>query len=240
VFGDPNATLGGVGVIEQPELVSYIVERKPLVAAGGGTCDPNSPWVPIGGVVPQGIGLSGGSPLATSVVVPVDVCVRLTTHFGRIPTQALRLTPADNPTRNQNRFDAQAGNMGDLGFEVSSPEKAVGGNLLSDTPILRGTSWSSRNLVVNFETLAEISVESFGIVVRDRRGATTEVLQVDCQQCSGGIGQSYHAEIPGTAVRSAKSIFVVAHPSGATSEEVPISRTPERPERPTRGGGRGR
>jgi len=235
VLGTPAPA--GVGVLEQPELVSYVLERKPLIDVGGGIfdCDPNSAWSNAGPPAVPAITLPAGSPLGTQVVVPGDTCVRLTTRLGRAPTVAFRNTGTASSNRTENRLDAQAGNFGDVGFEVSSdPPIKVAGVLLSDTPVLRGAAWSGRNLVVNFETLAEIEVQSFDVMVRDRRGTATQVLSVDCTQCSGGIGAGYHVEIPGTALRSAKTVFIVAQPSGASSAEVAIERSTMRPEPPPR------
>jgi len=227
-----GVNLTGVGVLEQPELASYAVERKPIV---GTDCDANAPWVPAGPLIVPSPVLAGGSPLATSVTVPPDTCVRLTTRLGRVPFQAFRTTPVSNATRNQNRFDGQAGNLGDLGYQVSSSAKKIGGPLVGDKAVLRSATFNQKNLVVTFETLGEMAVQSFQVVAKDRRGGTTVVATVDCAQCSSGIGSDYRVEVPGTALRSAKSVYVVVQPSGTASNEIEISQATQRPETPGRG-----
>jgi hypothetical protein len=225
-----------VGVLDQPELSSYVVEMKPILGPPINDCDANAPWMPAGPAVVPEISLAAGSPLSTSVTVPPDTCVRLTTRFGRIPSQVFRTTPVTAATRNLNRFDAQAGNFGDMGYEVSSdPPTKVGGNLLSDRPIMRSAAISTRNLVVQFETLAEIEVLTFDVVGRDRRGMATVLASVVCSECSSGIGADYRLQIPLSVVKSAKSVMVVAQPSGAGSEEIEIARPrPSPPARPAR------
>ena len=227
-----NNNLTGVGVLEQPELVSYIVERKPIV---GIDCDPVAPWTAAGPGVIQLTAQPGGQPLTTSVTVPQDTCVRLTTRFGRVPSETFAPTPADMATRNQNRFKAQAGNLGDVGYEVSSTTKIVGGNLLSDRPVLRSAVMNQRNLVVKFETLGEIELQDFDVLARDRRGNATVVATVQCTECSSGIGAEYVVEVPRTALKAAASIFVIAHPSETESNELEIQRATGRPQTSGRG-----
>jgi len=221
-----GGTMTGVGILEQPELVWYLPERKPIA---GVDCDPNAAWVPAGPPVIQQLAVLPGAPLNTSVTVPRDTCVRLTTRFGRIPTATFQASPANIATRNANRFNAQAGNFGDVGYEVSSAEVKVGGNLLSDRPVLRSASWVQRRLVVRFETLGEIELESFDIVARDRRGGTSIVANVPCSECSSGIGAEYTVELPQEGLKAAKSIYVVAHPSETESNSLDIVRSTARP-----------
>ena len=227
-----NNNLAGVGILQQPELVSYIVERKPIV---GMDCDANAPWVAAGPGIVQPTGQPGGQILNTSVTVPQNTCVRLTTHFGRIPSELFVAAPADNPTRNTNRFKAQAGNLGDIGFEVSSTVVKVGGNLLSDRPVLRSAVMNQRNLIVKFETLGEIELQDFDVLARDRRGNASVVATIACIECSSGIGAEYVVEVPRKALGTATSIFVVAHPSETESNELQIQRATSRPQSPGRG-----
>jgi len=217
----------GVGTEDQPELVSYLVEKKPI---SGVDCDASAPWVSVGPPVVPPVSTPGGSPQSTSVTVPPDTCVRLTTHFGRIPSETAAASPADNATRNQNRFAAQAGNLGDIGYEVSSGTRKIGGPLASDKPVLRKASFEQKNLVVEFETLGEMAVRSFQVVAKDRRGATSIVATVECAQCSSGVGSDYRVVVPGEALRSARSVYVVAQPSGSVSNEITISQPAQRPE----------
>jgi hypothetical protein len=228
-----GSNLTGVGVEEQPELISYLVQRKPIV---GTDCDPNQPWVSAGPPVVQALATPPGSPMSTSVTVPPDTCVRLTTHFGRIPSETAGTT-ANLATRNSNRFAAQAGNLGDLGYEVSSAARKIGGPLAADRPVLKSASFDQKNLVVVFETLGEMAVRSFQIVAKDRRGATNVVATVECAQCSSGVGSDYRVEVPGASLRTAKSVYVVAQPSGTTSNEIAIGQGPTQqpPEAPSRG-----
>ncbi len=221
----------GVGILDQPELVSYIVQSKPIV---GVDCDANAPWTNQGaGIVPP-IDQPGGTPLATTATVPQNTCVRLTVHFGRIPTATMQ--PGTTvPIRNANRFNAQAGNLGDLGYEVSSTAVKVGGTLLSDRPVLRSATMTQRNLVVKFETLGEIELRDFDVMARDRRGTASVVANVQCTECSSGVGAESLVEVPRAAVRTATSVFVIAHPSETQSNELEITRTTDRPRAPGRG-----
>ncbi len=227
-----NVNMPGTGVLQQPELVSYLVQRKPIV---GLDCDAAAPWTNAAPAIVVPIGQPAGTPIATSVTVPPDTCVRMTTKMGRIPPVAFRTTPATAATTAQNRFDAQAGNLGDLGFEVSSTAKKIGGPLVGDKAVLRSATFNQRNLVVTFETLGEMAVQSFQVVAKDRRGGTSVVATVECAQCSSGIGSDYRVEVPGTALKSAKSVFVVVQPSGTASNEIEISQQTQRPETPGRG-----
>lgn len=222
----------GVGVTEQPELASYLVERKPIV---GLDCDANAPWVSAGPAIVPLISTPHGTPQSTSVTVPPDTCVRLTTRLGRIPSVAFRTLPATIGTTGQNRFDAQAGNLGDVGYSISSTAKKIGGPLVGDKAVLKRATFNQKTLVVEFETLGELAVQSFQVVAKDRRGGTSVVATVECEQCSSGIGSDYRVEVPGTALRSAKSVFVVVQPSGTASNEIEISQQTQRPETPSRG-----
>jgi len=226
-----GANLTGVGVMEQPELVSYRLERKPI---SGSDCDANQPWVSAGLPVVPGVSTPGGTPLFTSVTVPPDTCIRLTTHFGRIPSETFASSPATLVTRNSNRFAAQAGNLGDIGYDVSSGTRKIGGPLASDKPILRGATFEQKNLVVAFETLGEMATQSFQVVAKDRRGVTSIVATVECAQCSSGVGSDYRVLVPAMDVRTAKSVYVVALPSGSISNEITISQQTHRPETPGR------
>ncbi len=219
--------VAGVGVLDQPEVVSYHVERKPIV---GNDCDAGAPWVSAGPPVVSATSTPGGTPTATSVTVSPDTCVRLTTRFGRIPGESFAAAPGDLDTRNQNRFAAQAGNLGDLGYQVSSGTRKIGGPLASDKAILRRASFQQTNLVVEFETLGEMAVQSFQVVAKDRRGGTSILATVECSQCSNGIGSEYRVEVPGTSLRTAKSVYVVVQPSGSVSNEIAISQPAQRPE----------
>jgi hypothetical protein len=218
-----GGVIGGVGVMDQSELVSYQAQSKPIV---GVDCDPNAPWSDAGSAVTPALSTSAGAPLSTVVTVPPNSCLRLTTRFGRIPTQALRTTPVSGPTKNANRLDAQAGNMGDIGYEVSSATRKIGEAFLSEKAVLRSATFAQRNLVVVFETLGEFGAQSFNVVAKDRKGNTFVVATVECTQCSSGIGAEYRVEVPGTAICNAKSITVVMQPSGAVSNEIEISHGP--------------
>ena len=221
-----GVNLTGVGIMEQPELVSYQVERKPIV---GNDCDANQPWVSAGPPVVSAVSTPGGTFLFTSVTVPIDTCLRLTTRFGRIPSASFLTTPADIATRNRNRAHAQAGNLGDIGYEVSSLSFKVGGLLAGDKPILKRATIEQKTLVVEFETPGEMGIESFQVVAKDRRGATSVVATVECVQCASGLGSDYRVEIPVAAVRTARSVHIVVQPSGTASDELAISRPAPRP-----------
>ena len=133
-------------------------------------------------------------------------------------------------TRNANRLKAQAGNLGDIGYNVSSAAKKIGGPLVGDKAVLKRATFNKQSLVVEFETLGELAVQSFQVVAKDRRGATSVVATVECVQCSSGIGSDYRVEVPGTALRNTKSVFVVVQPSGTVSNEIEISQQTQRPE----------
>jgi hypothetical protein len=227
-----GAALTGVGIMEQPELVSYVVERKPIV---GVDCDPNAPWVAAGPAIVPPFATPAGAPQSTSVTVPGDTCVRLTTRFGRVPGETFLTSPATAATRNSNRFAAQAGNLGDLGYNVSSTAKKIGGPLLGDKAVLKRATFNKQTLVVEFETLGELAVQSFQVVAKDRKGGTSVVATVECAQCSSGIGSDYRVEVPGTSLRSSKSVFIVVQPSGTVSNEIELSQQTQRPETPGRG-----
>ena len=94
---------------------------------------------------------------------------------------------------------------------------------------------TQRNLVVKFETLGEIELQDFDVLARDRRGSVTVVATVACIECSSGIGAEYVVEVPRTALRTAASIFVIAHPSETESNELQIQRATGRPQTPGRG-----
>ena len=239
---DPNmSTLGkdrngapvtGVGVMDQPDLVSHVVEIRPLT--GGFDCDANAPWAPAHQPVVPPIATPRGTPMAVSVTVPNGVCVRLTTRFGRVPSETFAGSPADVTTRNRNRQAAQAGNLGDIGYEVHSRVSRLGGPLASDKPILKSAFFEQRKLVVEFQTLGEMALESFEVVAKDGRGKSRVIATVECAQCASGIGSDYRVEVPDALVRSVRSVYVVAHPSGTASDEVAISRPAPRPEPPAR------
>ena len=222
-----GANVTGVGVEDQPELVSYRLEKKPI---SGSDCDAGAPWVSAGPPVVPAVSTPGGTPLFTSVTVPPDTCIRLTTHFGRIPSETFAPAPLNLATRNSNRAAAQAGNLGDIGYDVSSGTRKIGGPLASDKPILRRATFEQKNLVVEFETLGELATQSFQVVAKDRRGATSIVATVECAQCGSGVGSEYRVLVPASDLRTAKSVYVVALPSGSISNEITISQQTHRPE----------
>jgi hypothetical protein len=225
-----NQNLTGVGILEQPELMSYQVERKPIV---GLDCDANAPWQAIGPPIVPALSTQPGTAQGTSVTVPPDTCVRLQTRFGRIPSE--NFDPNVTLTaRNQNRFRAQAGNLGDLGYNVNSDPKKIGGPLVGDKAVLKSATFTQKSLVVVFESLGELAVQNFQVMAKDRRGTTSVVATVECAQCSSGIGSDYRVEIPGPSVRDTKSVFVVVQPSGTRSNEIQITPATQ-PETPSRG-----
>jgi len=232
VLGTPAPA--GVGVMEQPELCSYLVEMKPIV---GLDCDANAPWVSAGAgaAVPCSTGLAAGAPLSTNVDVAPNTCVRLTTRLGRTPTVAFRTTAGQAATnRVQNRLDAEAGNFGDVGYQVSGTVRKIGEAFLSAKPVLRKATIAQKNLVVEFETLGEFEAQSFDIVAKDRKGNTTVIATVECSQCSSGIGAQYRVDVPVSTLRGASSVYVVMQPAGTASESIDITREGPTPGRETK------
>ena len=231
VLGTPAPA--GVGVLEQPELASYLVETKGIV---GADCDAGAPWVSAGAgalVVPA-TALPAGSPLSTNVDVAPNSCVRLTTRLGRVPTQSMRTTGTASTNRTENRLDAQAGNFGDVGYQVSGTVRKIGEAFLSAKPVLRKATIAQKNLVVEFETLGEFEAQSFDIVAKDRKGNTTVIATVECSQCSSGIGAQYRVDVPVSTLRGASSVYVVMQPAGTASESIDITREGPTPGRETK------
>ena len=119
--GPDGTPIMGVGVLDEPVLVRYQVERRDFDA--GTTCDPNLPWTAVGSPAFQPP--TGTQSFQIVVTVPPQGCVRLKTSFGRVPAATFRTVP-NIANRNANRL-AQAGMLGDLGYEVVSPGIPVQG-----------------------------------------------------------------------------------------------------------------
>jgi len=205
----------GAGVLDQPELARYQVQSRGVDDLDA--CGSLDNWVDLGTptIHPE---------RTSTVLVPPDTCIRLCTILGSIPEATLRETPSVGAL-GFNRFNAQAAMLGDIGYQVCSRPRLIGGPLLTETTVLRGAVLKGRNtLVVEFETLSESNVTRFDIMAHDRRGDERKLAEVDCLECSTGVGAKYSLEQILPSHRGIKSVFVLTWPSQYRSNEIRITR----------------
>jgi hypothetical protein len=195
IFPDSaNGGNNGVGVLNQGRLVRYVVESVAMDA--GGNCP--TTWGAIH---------TTGNPNAT-VTVPQNTCVRLTSAFGRTPTQTV-----------VNVTNARRGQLGDLGYNVSSDAIKIGGTLTAQKVTITSAKKAGGNILVEFSSSTELSVSRFGIYGIDNRGKATLLGSANCSFCTSGLGGGYSVSVKGAGV---KSVYVVMEPSGEKSAEVAV------------------
>lgn len=213
-FGAP---VTGMGVLDQPELASYVIEEKPLDMQGA--CDAMSLWVPITGIIPHAGDLS---PLNVSgLLFGDDVCLRLCTHLGRVPALAWS-PPASKSERTAKLGESQRGLYGDIGYDVCSHEVRLGEALVSQRANLIAVERVGGALRVLFETTIESDISSIEIVGIDRKGTHRVLGILEPQQGSTGIGASYSTEIPRSDLRDTQRIQIVLQPSGQGSNLLEV------------------
>ena len=212
-----NNPVTGVGVLDQPELASYQLQSKPV--AVGGDCDPNSPWVPLGSIVPHAGDMAPHS--ANGLVVPPNTCVRLQTHLGRVPAKTF-VIPTTNTLRNARRLEAQRGLFGDVGYDLFSAEKKVGGALVSQTANLIAIERSQSVVKVRFETTIELDITAIDIVGLDQKGGRRVLMTVDPQQGTTGVGATYSVDVPHSLFKDTKQVQIVLQPTGEGSNLLEV------------------
>lgn len=200
----PDTTLNatGVGVLDQGALARYQVERTTMDA--GGNC--LATWSASGPAVAH----PGAS---TSVTVPQNTCVRLSTLFGRTPTTTTVTAP-----------NAAQARLGDLGYSVSSPTIRIGGNnpLVSQNAVLKVVEKNKNMILIEWDTNSEINVSNFDIVGIDAKGGRKVIGTASCSQCTSGLGASYTELIPSGKVQGSKKVQIVVQPSGAQSNTLDL------------------
>ena len=218
--GEIGPDVLGVGVLDQPELARYQVQSRPLDSQA--QCSTLAEWVDIGAPVPH--------PTSTAThIVPPDTCVRLCAIFGRRPRGVFRTDPTSLSQR-ENRLDAQAAMLGDIGYEVCSRPSRIGGQLFGEKPIvLNAAVTRNRTLTIEFESLSEVAVTHFEILAINRKGTESVLSRVECNECSTGIGSRYSVEIPTSHHGGLAAILVVAKPSGVRSDEMVVKTGREKP-----------
>lgn len=199
----PDTTLNatGVGVLDQGPLARYVVEKTGMDAAGACL----TTWTAA-----QTVQHPGAS---TSVTVPQNTCVRLSTLFGRTP----QITTANATTAGQAR-------LGDVGYSVSSANVRVGGNnpLVSQKAELRVAEKNKNMITIGWDTDAELNVTSFDIVGIDGRGERKVIGSASCKQCTSGLGASYSELIQSNKLQGSKKVQIVIQPSGTVSNSLDI------------------
>lgn len=197
IFPDTaNGGANGVGVRDQGRLVRYIVETADMDA--GGNC--LTVWTTK---------LAAGSALNAVVSpVPQNTCVRLTTAFGRTPSG---LTASVTTARR--------GQLGDIGYQVSSAAVKIGGTLVSQKVNVTSVKKAGGEIVVDFTTSTELNVSRFDVYGVDNRGKASLLGSTTCLSCTSGLGNGYSVSVKGG---SAKSVYVVMEPSGEKSAVVSV------------------
>jgi len=191
-----NGGSAGVGVMNMGRLVRYSVEQSPMDAVGNCT----GVWTPIPGS-------TTGNTQAT-VTVPQNNCVRLTSAFGRTPSG---LTPSV--------ITARRGQLGDIGYQVSSAAIKIGGSLVSQKVSISSVKKSGGSLIVDFSSSTELNVSKFSIYGVDQKGKETLLGSTNCTSCTTGLGNGYSVTVKGAGV---KSVYVVMDPSGEKSDVVSV------------------
>jgi hypothetical protein len=205
--GAPAAVLGGapgVGVLDQAggdprSLIRFVFENAPLTVAG--VCGTYLPVheVPIGQAT-------------TTFIVPADTCLRMVTHFGRRP---------QTQTCSQN--NASVALTGDIGYNVSSVEVFIGEGLASDgLAILSARRQRGQSVAISFRTASELNVMQLALFGRDARGRERLLATLQPRQGSTGLGDTYEVTLTKAQLRGARSLYVVAQPSGPRSADVVI------------------
>jgi len=196
IFPDTaNGGTNGVGVRDQGRLVRYVVQRADMDATGNclGT------WTTA---------LATGSTTNATITVPQNTCVRLLSAFGRTPSGL-----AASATT------ARRGQLGDIGYEVTSTPVKVGGTLVSQKVSITSVKKAGGSLVVDFTSTTELNVSRFDVYGVDNRGKASLLGSTDCLSCTTGLGNGYSINVKGG---SAKSVYVVMEPSGEKSEVVAV------------------
>ncbi len=212
-FGSP---VTGQGVLDQPELASYVVQEKPGDGAGG--CDAVAPWVPSSPVVPHAGDLA---PHGTSVTVDPDTCVRLCTHLGRVPALAFT-PPATKTERNAKQIESQRGLYGDIGYDLCSAAEIIGGALVSQRANLTAIERSQSGVKITFNTTVELDITAIDVVGFDQKGGRRVLMTVDPQQGTTGVGATYSIQVPSNIFRDTKKVQIILQPTGEGSNLLDV------------------
>jgi hypothetical protein len=237
---DATAPVGtGVGVLDQGQLVRYVIESAPIPGPGP---DCGTTWTTFLGPFN-----SSSDPSLSNVLVPANTCLRLQTYIGKVQAAASPFTQAN----------AANGLLGDQG---SSPLSVYGvnqptGGVNNDPPaaatakvgdptgqtdfattriVLESARRTGEGITVKFRT---VSTDAFALslTVYGKRGRSQEVQLSTVEPTS--LRDGSEIVIRDQDARGIQSIFVVAEPSGTRSNEVQIQADrpsgPDRPQRPT-------
>lgn len=205
----PCASLGGasgVGTNDQGALVHYEMESTPL---SGGTC--GTTWTLVSGTT---VDFPAVTTSATGIAP--GTCLRLKTRFGRTPSQSM------GPTLATNRLNAQTGTLGDIGYDVVSTSRKIGGATVSQNAVLTVAEKNKNVVTVKWETSSELSVTGFDVVGLDQKGNKKVVATVGCKACTSGVGASYTTLVPSNKLEGSKKLQVVTQPSGAASNTLDL------------------
>ncbi|MBI3447663.1 MAG: hypothetical protein HY049_01895 [Acidobacteria bacterium] len=198
-----NATVsGGMGTAEVGPLVRYVVESQTPV-------DPNNP---IGSLNPSGWSAAEThhNPDNSALIhVPAGTCVRLHTYFGHEPD-----------TSTVSVANCRLGHCGDLGYDVASPPSCIAAPLASETPIdLTAVRLRTGVVSISWKGSGEITTTSYRIESVGKRGVTV-LGTVQATATGTGMAASYTFPISITQMKGARTIQVVALPSGATRSMI--------------------
>lgn len=199
---------GGVGVLDQGALIRYAMESTAL--DGAGNC--GSTWTVVPG--------SAVDHPATSTVgngIAEQSCIRLTVSLGKSPATTMGATLATN------RLAAQTGQLGDIGYSVSSTARKIGGALVSQKATLKtAVREKGTNLHLTFDTDTELNISSFDVVAIDGKGGRKVVGSVACKQCTSGLSASYDELLSGAKLGGAKQVQIVIQPAGTPSNTLDV------------------
>ena len=193
-----NVTVsGGMGTAEVGPLVRYVAETQT-------PADPNDP---TGSLNPNGWSAAGThrNPEDSALIqVPAGTCVRLHTYFGHEPDTAT-ISPAN----------CRLGRCGDLGYDVVSPPSCIAAPLASESPIELAAVRERAGIVsISWKASGEISTTSYRIESLGKQG--TKILGTVPATATGtGMTASYSFPVSITELKGARTIQVIALPSGA-------------------------
>jgi len=195
-----NSTVpsGGMGTTanESGSLVRYVVEKHANVNVTfpQGPIDPNG-WL---------VDATYTNPTNSATVnIDPNSCVRLHTYFGKAPSASVSLA------------NCRVGKCGDPGYDVISPASCITGALASESPIeLRAMREHGGVVTITWKASAELTTTSYRIGVVTKNGSTT-LGTVPAQETGTGTSASYRFAATATQIKGARTIEVIAMPSGA-------------------------
>ncbi len=163
---------------------------------------------------------SPGPMTLTGVSAPVDTCYRLKVRFGK------------DPMYRQNNIDTliarcRIGQCGDQGYEVASTHPdaitCIGGALVSEKAINVRAVKAQGAIDVSWEMTTELSVTGFDIIGITKKGQERTLLNVDCKQCTSGLGEYYSVTTPKGSLKGGLNMIRLEVRGGnPSSVQVPI------------------